>query len=267
MFTSLFPACSDDTPEPEVESVVTIDPSSITIPKSTFIGYRLTLKVGDVDWRAAEVDWSTGDERIATVDKAGIVTGVAAGETEITGTLRNGKGAAKCKVVVSDDNNYKFRLTLRDKGTSSFSINKPEEFLSPKAIERRKKRNIPIDNSDLSISAYYIKKTEELGGVVVAQSKWLNTVTVHVTQELMMYKYKELPFVADAVVVWQGKRYDEASLKVKTQSDEADEPLSEYGTAWVNINMNNGQILHEKGFKGAGIDTAVIDGGFINIKT
>jgi hypothetical protein len=40
----------------------------------------------------------------------------------------------------------------------------------------------------------------------------------------------------------------------------------DYGSAWDNINLNNGQALHEQGYKGAGIDIAVIDAGFINLK-
>lgn len=39
----------------------------------------------------------------------------------------------------------------------------------------------------------------------------------------------------------------------------------DYGEAWRNIILHNGQILHERGFKGEGIDIAVIDAGFMDL--
>lgn len=72
-----------------------------------------------------------------------------AGTTYVFAKLLNGKGEAKCKVIVTDGNDYKFTLILTDKGKSDFSIGNPQAFLSQKAIEKRLRRNIPIDESDL----------------------------------------------------------------------------------------------------------------------
>ena len=165
------------------------------------IGHRLIVTLENASSEPITIKWSSANTKIATVNDQGFVTGMAAGETEVTAALINGKGFAKCKVTVYDENDYKFRLVLKDKGTSRFSVNRPEEFLSPKALERRKKRNIMIDASDLPISPDYIKEIEKIGGAVVAQSKWLNTVSVHITNEFLIDKYKALPFVIEVVVV------------------------------------------------------------------
>lgn len=167
-------------------------------------------------------------------------------------------------VLFAQDYNYKFRLTLKDKGQTPYTIDKPEEFLSSKAIERRQKQNLSINKTDLPISDDYLKAIEDVGGIVVAKSKWLGTVAVHCNDSMMVEKLKELPFVSDALFVWKGKPKGE----VKTDSI-VEYPALEtvsfgnyYSKSVDNIKMNNGQYLHEAGFKGEGMDIAVIDAGF-----
>ncbi|NDV77544.1 S8 family serine peptidase [Dysgonomonas sp. 511] len=168
----------------------------------------------------------------------------------------------------SQEYEYKFRLLLKDKGKTSYSINKPEEFLSAKSIERRAKYGIAIDESDLPISTDYLKKIEAVGGVIVAKSKWLNSVAVHCTDTAIVEKYRKLPFVKDVVLAWRGKPYVESAAKNDSiKSYPAKETISfgnNYGKGLQNIKMNNGQALHKAGFKGKGMDIAVIDGGFNN---
>jgi hypothetical protein len=47
----------------------------------------------------------------------------------------------------------------------------------------------------------------QIGGRVVAQSKWLNAVSLHSKDQFVIDQYKAQPFVEDMVSVWQGKRY------------------------------------------------------------
>lgn len=166
--------------------------------------------------------------------------------------------------VSSQDYNYQFRLLLKDKGETSYSIKKPEKFLTKKAIERRERQGIEIDESDLPISEDYLKTIEDIGGVVIAKSKWLQSVCVHCEDSAMVDKYKELPFVEDAVLVWKGKVREEQKLDSIIQYPAKEEIAfgNYYGKGDVNIKLNNGHYLHEAGFKGEGIDIAVIDGGF-----
>ncbi|MDR1091063.1 MAG: S8 family serine peptidase, partial [Prevotella sp.] len=167
-------------------------------------------------------------------------------------------------VVFAQEYNYKFRLILKDKGKTSCKINKPEQFLSPKAIERRQKQGIKIDESDLPISQDYITAIEKAGGKVVAKSRWLGTIAVHCTDSSMVEKYKALPFVSDAIFVWKGKPKGEPKER-KEQYYPAKETVSfgnNYGRGIDNIKLNNGQYLHKAGYKGKGMLIAVIDAGF-----
>lgn len=166
--------------------------------------------------------------------------------------------------LLAQDYNYKFRLTLKDKGQTPYTIDKPEEFLSPKAIERRHRQGFAIDTSDLPISSEYLKAIENVGGVIVAKSKWMKTVAVHCSDSMLVDKYKELPFVSDALFVWKGKPKGETKTDsiVTYPSTETVAFGNYYSKSGTNIELNNGQVLHDAGFKGKGMTIAVIDAGF-----
>lgn len=169
--------------------------------------------------------------------------------------------------LFSQDYNYKFRLILKDKGKTSYSIDKPEQFLSAKSLERRQRQGISVDASDLPISADYIKAVENAGGIVVAKSKWLGSITVHCSDSNMVETFKALPFVADAKFVWKAKMKDEQAKPDTIEKYPAKETVvfgNYYGRGDKNIKLNNGQYLHEAGYKGKGIDIGVLDGGFNN---
>lgn len=275
----LFNSCkkNEETVIPEPVKIV-IKPDEVYLKREIqFLGARLSaeiqnLPVGDSD----EINWTVENTRIASLTqnpetKEASVWPEGAGETYAIATLANGKATAKVKIIVTDANDYKFRLVLKDKGTSSHTLNKPETFLSEKAIQRRQKRNIAIDNSDLPISEDYLNQIEKIGCKIVSKSKWLNTVTVHCVDYFLIDNYKNLPFVHSAEKVWEGPR---ENLTEKGKYKDIPQRVSnnttnnklDYGGAASNININNGQVLHENGFKGAGIDIAVIDAGFLNLK-
>ena len=271
----LFSSCkkTEQPLTPEIPPIaVSIDPSEVYLKNDiAYLGQRLKVTVSNLPAGESEsLKWSVENPEIAQVTDQGVVFPAGAGETYVTATLLNGKASGKCKIIVTDGNDYKFRLILKDKGNSGASIGQPEKFLSSKAIERRRKRNIPIDASDLPISAEYLEDIQKTGGVVIAKSKWLNTVTVNVSDEFIIAKYKQLPFVKDVILVWEGKRITAPSKNYvdvpQLVSSHSTETILDYGSAFDNINTNKGQALHKKGFKGAGIDIAVIDAGFIGLK-
>ena len=58
--------------------------------------------------------------------------------------------------VSAQQDSLKYRISLKDKATTEYSLKCPEKFLSEKAIERRKKQNLPIDSTDLPVCRKYI---------------------------------------------------------------------------------------------------------------
>ena len=53
-----------------------------------------------------------------------------------------------------------YRLYLRDKDLqhTPFSVNRPEQFLSARSIERRKRQGLPVDVTDLPIAPAYLEQ-------------------------------------------------------------------------------------------------------------
>nr|WP_297165297.1 S8 family serine peptidase [uncultured Dysgonomonas sp.] len=161
---------------------------------------------------------------------------------------------------------YMFRVQLKDKGQTGYTIDKPEEFLSKRAIERRKRQNISIDNSDLPISSAYINVIEELGCTVVAKSKWLQTVSIYCNDSLFVEKINQLDFVDSTTFAWKGDTARTTARELPRSKRSVEKPKSEYGYGDVQIKTVNGNFLHKEGYKGKGMEIAVIDAGYTNLK-
>lgn len=245
---------------------------SATLANDGFLGVKLSVIYENFKDNALDsIVWRVENSRIAVVSSTGVVFAKGAGVTYVFAKLLNGKQEAKCKIIVTDGYDYKLRIVLKDKGISDFSIGNPKEFLSPKAIERRLKRNIPIDESDLPISNQYIKKITEIGGKIVTKSKWLNTVCVNVQDKFLADKYEALPFVKEVIIVYVGKRKQFSDIPKYIDNPQLVNRIDlgtsiDYGLSKLNINIVKGEVLHQQGFKGAGIDIAVIDAGFKDLK-
>ena len=251
---------NDSTPK------IVIEPSQVNIEVELYSSKTLKAILDDVTLAPEEVIWSSKDTSIVSVDQNGYIHAHWAGETEVVATLINGDVSASCRITAYDKHSYKLRLNLKDKGASNFSLDRPLEFLSRKAIERRVNQNLSIDESDLPISQDYIKDVEKIGGKLVAKSKWLKTITVHIDDVTLLDKYTQLSFVKNVEKVWQGSKASEKSAKTVEVYEAATGQVSAksnidsayYGEAWDNIKMNKGHALHELNYKGDGIDIAEI---------
>ncbi len=247
---------------------ITLNKTSVNLAKDDFYISQLTATIQNPNIGDTLIIWKSENPRIASVTDKGMVYPQGAGTTNVIATLANGRATAKCVVTITDGYDYKYRIVLKDKGTSNFSVSNPSAFLSAKAIARRQQKNIAVDESDLPISPIYLKQIQDIGGVIIAKSKWLSTVTVHTNNQFLIDKYEALPFVKEVVLVWMDRRttVTKQYVDVPQVGNNKITSVIDYGTALSNITPNNGTALHEKGFKGLGIDIAVIDAGFIGMK-
>ena len=76
---------------------------------------------------------------------------------------------------------YKYRVSLKDKVGTAYTVDNPQAFLSERAIERRNRQQLPVDETDLPVSGIYIKELTNVGGRLVTTSKWNNTVVLEVS--------------------------------------------------------------------------------------
>ncbi len=161
----------------------------------------------------------------------------------------------------------KYRVYLKDKNYNQYSLDKPEEFLSARALERRKRQHIAVDYTDLPVSQAYINEIYLTGGNIVTKGKWNNFVTVAVIDSIVAGEIGELPFVKKVELVWVQPSAEKHSVTHKrdTVINQPTKSKEYYGVGAEQLALCNGKKLHEAGFKGEGMMIAVIDAGYHNM--
>lgn len=181
-----------------------------------------------------------------------------------------------CLLSANAQSPAKYWVQFKDKAHSAYSVAHPEEFLSQRALERRSRFNISVDETDLPVSQYYIDKLKDVDehAVVLTKSKWMNGVTVYAEREDALEAFKALPFVVDCqkTAVMKEVIAKEDSIKMYCDNayrfggDERHNIISEndldYGLATAQVRCNNAHWLHRLGFKGQDVYLTVMDGGF-----
>ena len=162
---------------------------------------------------------------------------------------------------------FSYRIQLRDKRGCGYSLDKPRQFLSHKAIERRRRFGFEVDSTDLPVSYQYIRQIASYGLHVIGTSKWNNTVIVNCSDTTPMQRVRRLPCVKAAIKVWTSP--DSIEARVKRQRKNRDGFNSwdsvynaTYGQAEAQVEALGGILLHQQGYRGDGMTIAVLDGGF-----
>lgn len=156
----------------------------------------------------------------------------------------------------------KYRISLKDKAATTYSLDKPEKYLSLKSIERRKKQRLPIDSTDLPVCKEYVDAIRQKGVHILVTGKWDNFVTVSCKDSTLIQRIAKLPFVRSTERVWKG-----ITQRTMERDSLVNKPLrsdSLYGPAIQQLRMSRANLLHQAGYKGQGMTIAVIDAGFHN---
>lgn len=162
------------------------------------------------------------------------------------------------------ESRYYFRVWLKDKAGSRYSTERPEEFLSPKSIERRVKQGIKVTETDLPVSELYAAEILKLSGREASRSRWLNTIVVESGDSLLPRRLAELPFVKGVEKVFEDNfsGASEGEIMIPQGTPAKGYSKSDYGYALKQTRMLGGDKLHREGFRGDGITIAVLDAGF-----
>lgn len=162
-------------------------------------------------------------------------------------------------------------IQLADKNNSPYSIDRPEEFLSQRAIERRTKYDIPVTEQDLPVNAAYLDKLREIGLKIHNVSRWFNAVAVETSDYAKVEEALQLPFVRAYKPIWNGMIYMHETTELPeietnaANETEDTENVYDYGSSAGQITIMNGNYLHNQGFSGQGMQIAVIDAGFHHV--
>ncbi|WP_294618661.1 S8 family serine peptidase [uncultured Bacteroides sp.] len=170
--------------------------------------------------------------------------------------------------VAAQQDTLKYRISLKDKAATAYSLQHPERFLSEKAIARRQKQNLAIDSTDLPVCRKYVDEIRRQGVKIVVAGKWDNFVTVSCNDTALIGRIAALPFVRATEKVWSAPKTGGETMSA-TRDTVMNAPKlyadSIYGPAITQIRLSNGDKLHDAGFRGQGMTIAVIDAGFHNL--
>jgi serine protease AprX len=160
-------------------------------------------------------------------------------------------------------------IYLTDKKGTPYSLDKPQDFLSNRAIQRRVRYQIPVDSSDLPCSPVYESQIAALNNVkIIARSKWLNALIIESNDATSLAAIQQLPFVQSIQNIALRKRNITDIKKEKItyadlrQNSSQRATQFDYGASERQINLHNGHILHNTGATGQTMMIALFDAGF-----
>ena len=173
----------------------------------------------------------------------------------------------------------RYIIRFKDKGTNPFAINNPSQYLTTRSILRRTRYSIAIDSMDLPITPRYIDSIRLAGAVTILNSsKWLNQVAIQTTDAAALLKINAFPFVLSSAPV--ATRVQPATIAINKKLDAPDisiplNPVPQnltadyysYGQSFGQVHLHNGEFLHNRGFRGQGMQLAMLDAGFSNYLT
>ena len=159
-------------------------------------------------------------------------------------------------------------IGLADKYGNGYSISDPEKFLSQRSIERRIKQNISFSQDDLPVSKIYLDSLKNMGLTILGSSKWFNSVIIESYDTMLLDTLDHISFVSEFHYnIPRKKAVSDIQNPKTTESLKKNQHVYEfdYGQSFPQIALINGTGLHELGYRGRGIQIAVIDGGFYKV--
>ena len=172
----------------------------------------------------------------------------------------------------------RYRVEFTDKAHNAYTISQPQYFLSERALQRRARQDIAVTEADLPVSACYIDSLKQMGCEVLNSSRWFNSATIRCSPE-DFEKLELLSFIKHIPVVQKENVQDTTETEFpenfflflfrdKNEPESGAKyaaPTRYYGQAADQIGMMNGQMLHDRGFRGRGMLIAVVDGGYYKV--
>ena len=158
-------------------------------------------------------------------------------------------------------------VKFTDKANSPYSIDNPEAFLSQRALERRARLGIAVDEYDIPVNPQYLEAVEACGAQLLNPSKWLNGVSVYTDSQAVVDAINALEFVE---TVRNCMNYPEAQrdkeIWMENEMKVSGSPVVArdfYGGAHDQVYQLRVNELHDLGYNGEGVVIAILDGGFI----
>lgn len=158
---------------------------------------------------------------------------------------------------------FTFWVAFADKKNSPYSLDNPLCFLSERALQRRERQGLSLDESDLPVTPAYVDSLTEAGTTLLGTSRWLNGATVQMNDTVgVLKKIRRMSFVSSVQLT---KTEKISTISVPTKKKLLQSRSEMVDSAFRQNAMHELNRLHDLGFKGDGIHVAVLDAGFANV--
>jgi len=175
----------------------------------------------------------------------------------------------------------RYIIKFKDKGSNSYTLNNPGQFLTQRALDRRVRFNIPIDSTDLPVSDNYIDSIRLSGNVTILnKSKWLNQISIQTTDQIALARINNFSFVESTDPIAAKNTLSNNNKFINQESLTNNNTLNtlnsgrqtsinsyNYGRSDWQVKMLKGDFLHNHGFRGDGMQMAILDAGFFRYNT
>lgn len=161
-----------------------------------------------------------------------------------------------------------YLVLFSDKNNTPYSLQQPEEFLSNKALLRRQKEGIALDELDLPVNPNYVEELSNVNGLNIRYtSKWLNGAVISFNSPTVLDDVADLNFTTLSLPLRSTTDHGVGKNLLPEQTERTSPlPVVEdgniYGQSFGQIAVHRGQLLHEAGFRGEGVLIGVLDAGF-----
>jgi subtilisin family serine protease len=160
----------------------------------------------------------------------------------------------------------RYMVFFTDKINTPYVIASPQEFLTPRSIERRTRQGIQVSSGDLPVDPAYVAGLSQLGAKVMYTTKWMNGSLVECSDSIAQI-ISSRNYVSRLELVAIGAR------PVMTNSFYMGNYHSESGSRKMELanavqnNMLGADRMHELGYDGTGILIAILDAGFAGVNS
>jgi serine protease AprX len=175
----------------------------------------------------------------------------------------------------------RYIIQFNNKAANPFLTTKPAQFLTQRSIDRRIKYNIAVDESDLPVTPAYVDSILLSGNVTLINiSKWLNQVCIQTTDTAVLTKINSFSFVKKTAAVaarnsnpiWLFNKLSDPipqspGFFANDARPQSPADYYNYGQAYNQVHLNNTEFLHNHGFRGQGVQLAIMDAGFYHYES
>ena len=159
-----------------------------------------------------------------------------------------------------------------DKPNAQSYLDNPLSMLTQRALDRRANQNIALDSKDVPLHQPYVDQiTAATGITVMAKSKWLNCLHIRGSltdiNALSNFSFVQTIVFANKNLNSSGKNSVPTLLPQPVNKQMDVQTDFSYGNSANQIQMLNGQVLHQANYTGLGKIIAVLDSGFTGVDT